>query len=322
MKTLRSNISVLKEIPKDVSWTIWSDKKEGGKRFKSVVDYYGPEYGEADTPTELIENIVKSIEGSQSVEIHEVSDWVHIKTSDALTEIINLYLSTNDEFQVGGDRIGYTLVTPNYHGLFTSLADVFGALLTLPDKSSDMLEAENEYFKHYGSAYIDDESDVEDDPFSLSDLFENNHIYGVEDDEHGLVEDIEIDTEEDDLWMDDENLESLIEALEELEIEKETEEAHTEIRIQGGFDGNIVASNPIDTTLSLTEDLIKPKAKQVNDSDRLSTITDSGYTVSIDLNKGKVVAYFEKEDSERIGVCGRTLTEALDMFYTMTGRVI
>ena len=123
-KMLRSNISVLKEIPKYIPWAIWSNKKEGGKRFKSAVDYYGPNYGEAETPTELIKGMVKSIEGAHPLELHEISDWTHIGMSDALTEIINLYLSTNDEFQVGGDYVGFTLVTPEYKGLFEKLPDI------------------------------------------------------------------------------------------------------------------------------------------------------------------------------------------------------
>ena len=318
-KMLRSNISVLKEIPKDISWAIWANNEEGGKKFKSVIDYYySPEYGEADTPTELIKGIVKSIEGAHPLELHEISDWVHIGTSDALTEIINLYLSTNDEFQVSGDYRGFTLITPEYKGLFKTLPDVFGSLLNLPEKSQDMIEAEEEYFKVYGSQDTSFEPEV--DELSLIDLFkgsntnEDTEEYEEydHDDTSSLIETLE------EYGYDDT---SLIEALEELEIGQDIEEPQTERRVQVNLNGNIVASDP-GMFFSLTEDLIKPKAKQANDSDRLDTITKNGYTVSIDLNEGKVVAYFEKENSERIGVCGKTLNEAIDMFYTMTGRVI
>lgn len=300
---LRSNISVLKEIPKDISWVIWSNKKEGGKRFKSEVDYYGSNYGEAETPTELIKGMVKSIEGAHPLELHEISDWAHIGTSDALTEIVNLYLSTNDEFQVGGDYVGFTLITPEYKGLFEKLPDVFGSLLNLPEKSQEMIEAEEHYYELYGNQ--DAEPEIESDALSLDDLFKDSYTNK--------------ETEEYNEY-DYDDITPLIEALEELEIGQDIEEPQTERRVQVNLDGNIVASDPM--MFSLTEDLIKPKAKQVNDSDRLDTITKNGYTVSIDLNEGKVVAYFEKEDSERIGVCGRTLNEAIDMFYTMTGRVI
>lgn len=302
-KMLRSNISVLKEIPKDISWVIWSNKKEGGKRFKSEVDYYGSNYGEAETPTELIKGMVKSIEGAHPLELHEISDWAHIGTSDALTEIVNLYLSTNDEFQVGGDYVGFTLITPEYKGLFEKLPDVFGSLLNLPEKSQEMIEAEEHYYELYGNQ--DAEPEIESDALSLDDLFKDSYTNK--------------ETEEYNEY-DYDDITPLIEALEELEIGQDIEEPQTERRVQVNLDGNIVASDPM--MFSLTEDLIKPKAKQVNDSDRLDTITKNGYTVSIDLNEGKVVAYFEKEDSERIGVCGRTLNEAIDMFYTMTGRVI
>lgn len=309
-KMLRSNISVLKEIPKDISWAIWANNKEGGKKFKSVIDYYGPEYGEADTPTELIKGIVKSIEGSHPLELHKISDWVHIGMSDALTEIINLYLSTNDEFQVGGDYRGFTLITPEYKGLFKTLPDVFGSLLNLPEKSQDMLEAEEEYFKVYGSSDTSFEPEIESDELSLDDLFNGSYTGNV-------IE--EYEEYDHDYTLSSLDASSLIEALEELEIGQDIEEPQTERRIQVNGN-NIVASDP--GMFSLTEDLIKPKAKQANDSDRLDTITKNGYTVSIDLNEGKVVAYFEKEGSERIGVCGKTLSEAIDMFYTMTGRVI
>lgn len=311
MKTLRSNISVLKEIPKDITWAIWSNKKEGGKRFKSAVDYYGPNYDEAETPTELIKGMVKSIEGAHPLELHEISDWAHIGTSDALTEIINLYLSTNDEFQVGGDYVGFTLITPEYKGLFEKLPDAFGSLLNLPEKSQDMIEAEEHYYELYGSQ--DTEQKIESDELSLDDLFEGLYTNNdtEEYDEYDYDDMLSLDTP------------SLIAALEELEIGlDDIEEPQTERRIQVNLSGNIVAPKPNDMMFSLTEDLIKPKAKQVNDSDRLDTITKNGYTVSIDLNEGKVVAYFEKEGSERIGVCGKTLNEAIDMFYTMTGRVI
>lgn len=302
-KMLRSNISVLKEIPKDVEWAIWSNKKEEGKRFKSLVYYYGSYHGESDTPTELIKGIVKSIEGAHPLELHEISDWVHIGTSDALTEIINLYLSTNDEFKVAGDYRGFTLITPEYKGLFKTLPDVFGSLLNLPEKSQDMIEAEEHYYEIYGSSYTSFEPEIKSDELSLSDLFKGSYTNE--------------DTEEYEEYDYDDT--SLIEALEELEIGQDVEEPQTERRIQ--LNGNIVASDP-GMFFSLTEDLIKPKAKQANDSDRLDAITKNGYTVSIDLNEGKVVAYFEKENSERIGVCGKTLNEAIDMFYTMTGRVI
>ena len=165
-KTLRSNISVLKEIPKDITWAIWSDKKEGGKRFKSAIDYYGPHYGQAETPTELIEGIVKSIEGAHPLELHKMSDWTHIKTSDALTEILNLYLSTNDEFQVGGDYVGFTLITPEYKGLFEKLPDAFGSLLNLPEKAQDMIEAEEHYYELYGSPKT--EQKIESDALHLT----------------------------------------------------------------------------------------------------------------------------------------------------------
>lgn len=311
MKILKSNISVLKEIPKDISWTIWSNKKEGGKRFKSAIDYYGPHYNEAETPTELIKGIVESIEGAHPSELHKVSDWSHIRTSDALTEIINLYLSENDEFQVGGDYVGFTLVTPEYKGLFEKLPDVFGSLLNLPEKSQEMIEAEEHYYELYGSPNTEQKN--EGDAFSLDDLFEAPYTNK--------------DTEEHEEYDHDYTLSSLdasslIAALEELDIGQEMEDPQTERRIQANSDVNITASNPFDTSFSLTEDLIKPEAKQANDSDRLDAITKNGYTVSIDLNEGKVVAYFEKEGSERIGVCGKTLNEAIDMFYTMTGRVI
>lgn len=311
-KLLRSNISVLKEIPKDIAWTIWSNKKEGGKRFKSAVDYYGPNYGEAETPTELIKGIVKSIEGAHPLELHEISDWTHIGMSDALTEIINLYLSTNDEFQFGGDYVGFTLITPEYKGLFEKLPDVFGSLLNLPEKSQDMIEAEEHYYELYGSQDNSFEPEIESDALSLDDLFKSSYTSkDIEEyEEYDYDDMLSLDTP------------SLIAALEELEIGlDDTEEPQTERRIQVDLSGNIVASQP-SMMFSLTEDLIKPKAKQVNDSDRLDTITKNGYTVSIDLNEGKVVAYFEKEGSERIGVCGKTLNEAIDMFYTMTGRVI
>lgn len=303
-KMLRSNISVLKEIPKDIEWAIWANNKEGGKKFKSVIDYYGPEYGEADTPTELIKGIVKSIEGAHPLELHKISDWTHIGTSDALTEIINLYLSTNDKFQVGGDYKGFTLITPEYKGLFEKLPDVFGSLLNLPEKSQDMLEAEEEYFKVYGSSGAAFEPEIESDELSLDDLFKGSYTGNV----------IE---EYDEYDYDD--ITPLIEALEELEIGQDIEEPQTERRVQVNLDGNIVASDPMMFSLN---NLIKPNTKQADDSDRLDTITKNGYTVSIDLNEGKVVAYFEKENSERIGVCGKTLNEAIDMFYTMTGRVI
>ena len=302
-KTLRSNISVLKEIPKDIAWIIWSDNKGVGKRFKSLVNYYDPHCGEAETPTELIEGIVKSIEGAHPLDLHEMSDWAHIRASDALTEIINLYLSTNDEFQVGGDYVGFTLITPEYKGLFENLPDVFGSLLNLPEKSQDMIEAEEHYYELYGNLSTSFEPEIKSDELSLDDLFEAPYTNK--------------DTEEHDEY-DYDDITPLIEALEELEIGQDIEEPQTERRIQ--LNGNIVASDP--GMFSLTEELIKPKAKQANDSDRLDTITKNGYTVSIDLNEGKVVAYFEKENSERIGVCGKTLNEAIDMFYTMTGRVI
>lgn len=317
-KMLRSNISVLKEIPKDISWAIWANNKEGGKKFKSVTDYYyGPEYGEADTPTELIKGIVKSIEGAHPLELHKISDWVHIGTSDALTEIINLYLSTNDEFQVSGDYRGFTLITPEYKGLFKTLPDVFGSLLNLPEKSQDMVEAEEEYFKVYGSSDTSFEPEIESDELSLIDLFKgSNTNEDTEEYEEYDYDDTSLIETLDEYGYDDT---FLIEALEELEIGQDVEEPQTERRIQVNGN-NIVASDP--GMFSLTEDLIKPKAKQANDSNRLDTITKNGYTVSIDLNEGKVVAYFEKENSERIGVCGKTLNEAIDMFYTMTGRVI
>lgn len=315
MKTLRSNISVLKEIPKDISWTIWSNKKEGGKRFKSAIDdYYGPHYDEAETPTELIKGIVKSIEGAHPLELCEMSDWAHIGTSDALTEIVNLYLSTNDEFQVGGDYVGFTLITPEYKGLFENLPDVFGSLLNLPEKSQDMIEAEEHYYELYGNLSTSFEPEIKSDELSLDDLFEAPYTNK--------------DTEEHEEYDHDYTLSSLdasslIAALEELDIGlDDIEEPQTKRRVQVGLDGNTIAPKPTDMMFSLTEDLIKPEAKQVNDSDRLDAITKNGYTVSIDLNEGKVVAYFEKENSERIGVCGKTLNEAIDMFYTMTGRVI
>lgn len=319
-KTLRSNISVLKEIPKDISWAIWANNEEGGKKFKSVIDYYySPEYGEADTPTELIKGIVKSIEGAHPLELHEISDWTHIGTSDALTEILNLYLSVNDEFQVSGDYRGFTLITPEYKGLFKTLPDAFGSLLNLPEKSQDMIEAEEEYFKTYGSQNTSFEPEVESDELSLEDLFKGSNTNNV-------IE--EYDEYDHDYTLSSLDASSLIEALEELEIGQDIEEPQTERRIQGDFNWSIIPSNPMDTTFNLNEGLLKPKpnpnpkTKQVNDSDRLDTITKNGYTVSIDLNEGKVVAYFEKENSERIGVCGKTLNEAIDMFYTMTGRVI
>lgn len=307
MKTLRSNISVLKEIPEDITWIIWSNKKEGGKRFKSAVDYYGPNYDEAETPTELIKGIVKIIEGTHPLDLHETSDWDHIKTSDALTEILNLYLSTNDEFQVGGDYNGFTLVTPEYKGLFEKLQDVFGSLLNLPEKSQDMMEAEEHYCELYGFEDNSFEPEVESDELSLDDLFEdsytNEYTEGHEE-------------------YDYDDITPLIEALEELDIGlDDIEEPQTERRVQVNLDGNIVASQP-SMMFSLNENLIEAEAKQANDSDRLDRITENGYTVSIDLNEGKVVAYFEKEGSERIGVCGKSLNEAIDMFYTMTGRVI
>ena len=303
-KTLRSNISVLKEIPKDITWAIWSNKKEGGKRFKSAVDYYGTNYGEAETPTELIRGIVKSIEGAHPLDLHEISDWTHIGMSDALTEIINLYLSTNDEFQVGGDYVGFTLITPEYKGLFEKLPDVFGSLLNLPEKSQEMIEAEEHYYELYGSQDNSFEPEIESDELSLGDLFKDSYTN----------KEIEEYNE-----YDYDDITPLIEALEELEIGQDIEEPQTERRVQVNLDGNIVASDPMMFSLN---NLIKPNTKQADDSDRLDTITKNGYTVSIDLNEGKVVAYFEKEDSERIGVCGRTLNEAIDMFYTMTGRVI
>lgn len=306
-KMLRSNISVLKEIPKDMSWTIWSDKKGSGKRFKSAIDYYGAYYYEAETPTELIKGMVKSIEGAHPLELHEISDWDHIRASDALTEIINLYLSTNDEFQVGGDYVGFTLVTPEYKGLFEKLPDAFGSLLNLPEKSQDMIEAEEHYYELYGSQDNSFEPEIESDELSLDDLFEDYYTneYTEEYEEY-----------------DHDDMASLIAALEELDIGlDDTEEPQTERRIQANSDGNIVASQP-SMMFSLNENLIEAEAKQANDSDRLDRITENGYTVSIDLNEGKVVAYFEKEGSERIGVCGKTLNEAIDMFYTMTGRVI
>lgn len=317
-KMLRSNISVLKEIPKDISWAIWANNEEGGKKFKSVIDYYySPEYGEADTPTELIKGIVKSIEGAHPLELHEISDWTHIGTSDALTEILNLYLSVNDEFQVSGDYRGFTLITPEYKGLFKTLPDVFGSLLNLPEKSQDMIEAEEEYFKVYGSSDTYFEPEIKSDELSLSDLFKgSNTNEDTEEYEEYDYDDTSLIETLDEYGYDDM---FLIEALEELEIGQDVEEPQTERRIQVDVN-NIVASDP--GVFSLTEDLIKPKAKQANDSDRLDTITKNGYTVSIDLNEGKVVAYFEKENSERIGVCGKTLNEAIDMFYTMTGRVI
>ena len=312
-KMLRSNISVLKEIPKDIAWTIWSNKKEGGKRFKSAIDYYGTHYGEAETPTELIEGIVKIIEGAHPLELHETSDWGHIRTSDALTEIINLYLSTNDKFQVGGDYVGFTLVTPEYKGLFKELTDVFGSLINLPEKSQDMIEAEESYYELYGNLSTSFEPEIKSDELSLDDLFETPYTNK--------------DTEEHEEYDHDYTLSSLdapslIAALEELDIGlDDIEEPKTERRIQANLDGSIIASQP-SMMFSLNEDLIEAEAKQANDSDRLDRITENGYTVSIDLNEGKVVAYFEKEGSERIGVCGKTLNEAIDMFYTMTGRVI
>ena len=320
MKTLRSNISVLKEIPKDIAWSIWSNKKEGGKRFKSAVDYYGPNYGEADTPTELIEGIVKSIEGAHPLDLYKMSDWSHVRASDALTEIINLYLSTNDEFQVGGDYVGFTLITPEYKGLFEKLPDVFGSLLNLPEKSQEMIEAEEHYYELYGSLNTSFEPEVESDELSLDDLFKGSYTGNV-------IE--EYDEYDPDYTLSSLDASSLIAALDELDIGLgDVEEPETERRIQGDFNWSIIPSNPMDTTFNLNEGLLKPnpnpnpKTKQVNDSDRLDTITKNGYTVSIDLNEGKVVAYFEKEGSERIGVCGKTLNEAIDMFYTMTGRVI
>ena len=303
-KTLRSNISVLKEIPKDITWAIWSNKKEGGKRFKSALDYYGHHYSEAETPTELIKGIVKSIEGAHPIDLHEISDWTHIGTSDALTEIINLYLSTNDEFQVGGGYRGFTLVTPEYRGLFEKLPDVFGSLLNLPEKSQDMIDAEKEYSKVYGDSSTPFEPEIESDELSLGDLFKDSYTNK--------------ETEEYNEY-DYDDITPLIEVLEELEVGQDIEEPQAERRVQVNLDGNIVASDPMMFSLN---NLIKPNTKQADDSDRLDTITKNGYTVSIDLNEGKVVAYFEKEDSERIGVCGRTLNEAIDMFYTMTGRVI
>lgn len=312
-KILRSNISVLKEIPKDIAWTIWSDKKGSGKRLKSLVDYYGPHYSEAETPTELVEGMVKSIEGAHPLELHEISDWAHIRTSDALTEIINLYLSENDGFQVGGDYVGFTLVTPEYKGLFEKLPDVFGSLLNLPEKSQDMIEAEEHYYELYGSQDNSFEPEIKSDELSLDDLFEAPYTNK--------------DTEEHEEYDHDYTLSSLdesslIAALEELDIGlDDIEEPQTERRVQVNLDGNIIASQP-SMMFNLNENLIEAEAKQENDSGRLDAITKNGYTVSIDLNEGKVVAYFEKEGSERIGVCGKTLNEAIDMFYTMTGRVI
>lgn len=308
-KTLRSNISVLREIPKDIAWTIWSDKKGSGKRFKSAIDYYGPYYYEAETPTELIKGMVKSIEGAHTLELHEISDWAHIRASDALTEIINLYLSTNDEFQVGGDYTGFTLITPEYKGLFEKLPDAFGSLLNLPEKSQDMIEAEESYYELYGGQDNSFEPEIKSDELSLDDLFKDFYTNEY--------------TEEDEKYGHD-DMASLIAALDELDIGlDDIEEPQTERRIQANLGGNIIASQP-SMMFSLNENLIEAEAedKQANDSDRLDRITENGYTVSIDLNKGKVVAYFEKEGSERIGVCGKTLNEAIDMFYTMTGRLI
>ena len=167
-----------------------------------------------------------------------------------------------------------------------------------------MIEAEEHYYELYGSQ--DTEPKIESDALSLDDLFKGSYTNK----EVEEVEEHDLDTA------------SLIAALEELDIGLgDVEEPQTERRIQVDLSGNIVASQP-SMMFNLNENLIEAEAKQANDSDRLDAITKNGYTVSIDLNEGKVVAYFEKEDAERIGVCGRDLSEAIDMFYTMTGRVI
>lgn len=322
-KKYTSSIKVLDNIElEDLRWSIFSEND--GKTLGLFMDFYGPVELRNTNLHDILMFIAKE---THDTNLLSNTDWDTIRNIDVMSSILNVAMMDKFIFSIEKqvDDFGtfYLLTLNEYVGEFTSLfnlLNVFTIILYEHKGATDtilyehkgitdeerecIVEGQNLREQNNKLRFPDSNADVQDEPYVEDELqkqLEESGEFNLEDELRSIEE----------------------EYTDELDINMLYPYENIILDFDSSHNLDISTLHGIES--DKLEDWLMPEPKEsktTNENGKLKNIADDGYTVSIDVTKDKVVAFFEKEGSERIGICSKTLDEALDMFYTMTGRVV